>query len=223
MISGDVTKHVDGVHRVSPRTQEDRLHPPVARSWRLVADWNNARALESVDSSLHARLILLLMWLGAFAESLRASVPAVGLGTTTAHRWTLVHQIYGSKSSPSWMSKCDNESMPRPWSEEAGLGMVKHHGAHPEDHLEDHPRHLGKTHGWKSGFCETSGTTQEEETASPRLWNDHNYWQRLWSISKGAQHKLHTKVASTTSTRQNHPDRAKPRFSRPFAIRAMWR
>ena len=45
MISGDVTKHVDGVHRVSPRTQEDRLHPPVVRSWRLVADWNNPRGL----------------------------------------------------------------------------------------------------------------------------------------------------------------------------------
>ena len=120
-------------------------------------------ALESGVSSVHARSILLLMWLGAFAESLRASVPAVGLGTTTAHRWTLVHQIYGSKSSPSWMSKCDSEFMPKPWSEGAGLGMVKHHGAHPEDHLEDHPRHLGETHGWKSRFCETSGTTQEEE------------------------------------------------------------
>ena len=101
------------------------------------------------------------MWLGVFAKSLPTSVPASGLGTTTAHRWTLGHHIYSSESSPSWMSKKDNEFMPKPWSEGAGLGMGKHHGGHPEDHLDDHSRHLGETHGWKPRLCQTSGTTQD--------------------------------------------------------------
>ena len=47
---------------------------------------------------------------------------------------------------------------------------------------------------------------KKEETASPRLWNDHNCWLRGWSISKDAQHKLRRKVASTTSTAQPQKD-----------------